>query len=1412
MKHPIKKVLSLLMALAMVVSCLAMADLSVTAAALSSETVTIVTASDLQNPDGDDTTNVQAILDQMSTDTQDADALFFCGDYDVGWLDAAGTQAKKEGFDQLVKASGVVADDAQTVYVQGNHDSSEGIGSFLSSSGNNDPAGGDYGVFVLNYEDLKDRESTVAAAQSLISYLDSKLSQGYAQPIFILSHMPLNYSMRVYSGWYPPAAEIIFDVLNAAGAKGLNLFFLFGHNHSGWDHYLGGSNIYLAKGDTIQISKLDNLTDYKTYTLNFTYLNAGYVGYFDPVGIDGVDATLSMTKIEITGSDVTFTRYSADGVHVMKAAGVKDTLRGESYEPDTTVYNSPQTVALTQVSDSSELITTQIVSCSLSLNGVLGVNIKVDSLLADVTGYTVEATVDGRQTQILDTCYSEDGLFVYTADLMTHDVHKDIQIVLKNGDEIIQQGVFSFDSYHQALSTMYPEDTSLLALLESLSNYGSYGAYYADNTVELTPVEAVEAVTQSDLADYKQTVTANSSDLGTVAALYLDVACDLRIKFNTAAFEGCTLTVNGQQIDSGVLYESDQYTVWTAIELIPQRWSEFYEVVITNDSGELLNMHYSVLSYIYSCLGNATELKTGLNGLLKAMYLYQIAVSEYVAASGNGTPVTSWEELNGQSGTYYLTGDITGNATTVSGFTGTLNGMGYSVETSVPLFEILSGATVNDLNIILTADITATSDNGTGALACYTKSSTNITNVSVSGDYAVQPASGPAGGLVGKADDTYFTDCSNAVTVTGTGHAGGIAGRTGGATVGATFLNCANTGNITTTGEAYAGGLFGYTSGGKVVVTDCKNEGAVTAGIIHSNHNAGGAFGRIQGGAVAEITGFTNSGTITGYRSGGIGAFAHGSTADIENCTNTGTIVGPETDDFNADNGGIIGRVDASSTVNVTSCVNNGKVTGSMTAGIVAMCWSSTINLIGDTNYGTIVAYGQDAAGIAGRIQNGSTALIRDCSNYGTIVGQQNVQQLNSYAHTADGTVVTWEGSNLQLGTTTDELVEEQPGSGDGITSLSEITDLTGSYVLGGNITGNTVTVSGFTGTLDGNGYSIETSVPLFDILSGATVKNLEIVLTADITATSDYGTGALAYYAVEAVITNVDVSGACAIVPASGNAGGLVGKADNAQFTDCDNKAPVTGTAYVGGISGIVGGGSGTTFANCTNSGDITTTGANAGGIVGRNDWATGVVITGCTNTGDITAASEGAGGIVGMAAFSTDNQIVNCRNEGTVKNTNTSEGIAGGIAGQITHNTTMTVSGCTNAGSIIGAESTSFNCIAGGIVGRTYASGTVTVENCTNDGSISGGMTAGIVGMVWESPVTLIGNTNNGSVLAYGQDASGIVGRIQQNSTVLIEDCINNATITGPQNVNQYNSYCHGSTLNWAGINEANGEIVIA
>lgn len=280
-----------------------------------------------------------------------ADGFLCCGDYDYEYSET------REGIDTIKEAVRDVVD-SDMVFVQGNHDSGIGTNG-ISKSGNNDPASGKYGVFVINEDDYmwnnSNRERIKQTAQNLIDYLNKKLKAKYDKPVFVVSHLPLNYSMRTANDGDAMYANYIFDALNEAGGKGLNIVYLFGHDHSnGWDDYLGGAAIYLEKGDKILIAR-NSKTVFDEKTLEFTYMNAGYVGYYGLVN-DGADGTLTMTSFEFDENELTVSRYDTNGIHNLKSAGVRNAYKNESaYSPDTTVYASPRKITLTEVTDTSPI-------------------------------------------------------------------------------------------------------------------------------------------------------------------------------------------------------------------------------------------------------------------------------------------------------------------------------------------------------------------------------------------------------------------------------------------------------------------------------------------------------------------------------------------------------------------------------------------------------------------------------------------------------------------------------------------------------------------------------------------------------------------------------------------------------------------------------------------------------------------------------------------------------------------------------------------------------------------------------------------------------------------------------------------------------------------------------------------------
>ncbi|MBQ9841554.1 MAG: carbohydrate binding domain-containing protein [Clostridia bacterium] len=233
-------------------------------------------------------------------------------------------------------------------YSQGNHDPATTVG--MTPHGAHDPFGAPYGLYVINednYSDLGDGGENVA--KELESYFDEKLNNGWGnKPIFVLCHVPLNFSMRSVTGQNARTAMPIVETLNEAGEAGLNIIFLYGHNHSGgYDNYIGGGSVYLKKGDTMLVPNYVDCTVPAEVTLNFTYTTAGYIGYYGTT-VNGADGALTMTvfRIQEDGS-VIIGRYDENGIHNLKSAGAKNTDRSDIMEPDLTVYESYRVVTAT---------------------------------------------------------------------------------------------------------------------------------------------------------------------------------------------------------------------------------------------------------------------------------------------------------------------------------------------------------------------------------------------------------------------------------------------------------------------------------------------------------------------------------------------------------------------------------------------------------------------------------------------------------------------------------------------------------------------------------------------------------------------------------------------------------------------------------------------------------------------------------------------------------------------------------------------------------------------------------------------------------------------------------------------------------------------------------------------------------
>lgn len=378
---------------------------------------TVIAGSDFQNPNGDaaGAQTVTKILTQMqNAGYTKADGFLFCGDYDYSTVNnQTSTEAGITALKNAVTGTYGTLTDERMVLVEGNHDAATANG--LATSGAHDAA--EYGVFVINEDDYmwrnSDKSRIQQTANNLQSYLDAKVTAKYAKPIFVVSHLPLHYSMRTRNDGDGKYANYIFDVLNAAGANGLNIIFLYGHDHSnGWDDYLGGAAVYLAKGDKINIAQASQ-TVFEEKTLNFTYMNAGFTGYYE--NHNGADDTLTMTVFSITGDTVTVERYSADGKHNLKSKGFTNSFKKESgYDPNTTEYGSPQTITLATVTPPVTVTNGKV---SVTAPGLTGLTATKKDVSFDTSVYSAYVSYDitpagytqGDTATVAITLDAEDG-------------------------------------------------------------------------------------------------------------------------------------------------------------------------------------------------------------------------------------------------------------------------------------------------------------------------------------------------------------------------------------------------------------------------------------------------------------------------------------------------------------------------------------------------------------------------------------------------------------------------------------------------------------------------------------------------------------------------------------------------------------------------------------------------------------------------------------------------------------------------------------------------------------------------------------------------------------------------------------------------------------------------------------------
>ena len=339
-------------------------------------------------------------------------------------------------------------------------------------------------------------------------------------------------------------------------------------------------------------------------------------------------------------------------------------------------------------------------------------------------------------------------------------------------------------------------------------------------------------------------------------------------------------------------------------------------------------------------------------------------------------------------------------------------------------------------------------------------------------------------------------------------------------------------------------------------------------------------------------------------------------------------------------------------------------------------------------------------------------------------------------------------------------LVSVSAADGTAVSTAEEFANMKpdGKYYLAAVIT-LTASFGEFSGTFDGNGKTVTTSVPVFAKVTG-TVKNLTV-------AGEINGTDTVAALAVEADGATIEkVTNKANVNTSKGHAAGIVALLNGNASTvaGCTNKGKIYGHHWTGGICGLID--LTTTITGCVNYGDIESRNSIAGGIagrlssgekvaspenivftlknctnygsvIGRDDETAGIVgwverviyIEYCFNYGNISSPNKGAAGVVGHIGADSrapaDNHKVSsvkyCGNEGTITGTSGNiGGVVGYVAAKNDENDKIyaDISYCSNFGEVNSTKKAN----ASGILGYTKSQ-YVQISNCLSGGKAATG-----------------------------------------------------------------------------------------
>ncbi|WCM28764.1 filamentous hemagglutinin N-terminal domain-containing protein [Sphingomonas sp. QA11] len=664
--------------------------------------------------------------------------------------------------------------------------------------------------------------------------------------------------------------------------------------------------------------------------------------------------------------------------------------------------------------------------------------------------------------------------------------------------------------------------------------------------------------------------------------------------------------------------------------------------LVGSNAGSITNSHAAGTVYGAQWVGGLAGYNSGT---IDTSYASANVVGSPDGAAGNSSNIGGLAGLNdGAISRSYATGDVVGG-TAVGGLVGT-NGASYAatITSSYARGNVTGSQQVGGLV-------------GSNGKMSYVWNGSGVTPVTVAGsitgsNYGGGTVTGDflAGGLVGENFAGSITQSFNSGTVVGGQFTGGLIGRND---AGATASGVYSTGTVT--GSAYGvGGLVGENYGS---IGDAYSTGAV-GGTAGCYCYTGGLVG-LNSGTLQNVyaTGAVSVGVVVG---GLIGSQSDGNVSNAY------------WDSYSTGQGSAFGSTTSGSVTNILSVTSDPTQSGAANYAYKAGAYA---NLAAAAGIGTATPTGfvflagnstrpflafEVPTSFTTTTDAGGRLLISN-SHQLQLIGYDQARLSGSYSL----------AGNIDL-TDTGAVVAGTPDSYSGMwagTGFVPIgTDGLGnvwngtSHVLLANVTSG---IYGFTGTLNGNGFTLSNlrinrstlkNVGLFGLSSG-TLSNLNV--SGSVNGLN--GVGGL----VGILYNGGSVSGSNSAVNVTGNnlVGGLVGnQSDGSSITRSGASGTVSGVSNVGGLVGYA---SGATITRSFATGTVAGTNY-VGGLVGYQYNST---TANSYATGQVGASTNTAGGMIG---YLYGGSLANSYSTGLVIGTRN----VGGLIGQKANGATVTSS----------------------------------------------------------------------------------------------------------------------------------------